>query len=222
MLTATARRDSPRREAILRILVVDASSSCELAIATGNSDWIDAVHVAKGTKAELDQCGSETWDLVVTHAHELAIAGPVTPSSIDAESGGAITKSRANSPSPRVSWLPFAVFARWHGVLRKLFGRERLSRFERGEQCATRTVVLAEIQREIGEALSAIETGDFDAIGEIALRLRDDGALYNFAKLSGLGAALYDTVPNRDIRTARNIAQKLMTYLGRTIGYYTA
>ena len=64
--------------------------------------------------------------------------------------------------------------------------------------------------------------GDFDTIGEIATRIKDDGANYNFAKLSGLGAALYDTVPCRDIRTARNIAQKLMTYMGKTIGSYAA
>lgn len=106
------------------------------------------------------------------------------------------------------------------GIFRKLFRRKKLSPFEREERRATRTVVLAEIQREIGVALSAIEMGDFDTIGEIAARLKDDGAIYNFAKLSGLGAALYDTVPNRDLRTARNIAQKLMTYMGKTIGHY--
>ena len=106
------------------------------------------------------------------------------------------------------------------GILSRLFRREKLSHSEREEQRATRTVVLSEIQREIGIALSAIEMGDFETIGEIAMRLKEDGAICNFAKLSGLGAALYDTVPNRDIRTARNIAQKLMTYMGKTIGSY--
>jgi hypothetical protein len=107
-------------------------------------------------------------------------------------------------------------------IFGKLFRRRKLSYLEREERRVTRTVVLSEIQREIGIALSAIEMADFDTIGEIALRLKDDGSNYNFAKLSGLGAALYDTVPSRDIRTARNIAQKLMIYMGKTIGSYTS
>ena len=106
------------------------------------------------------------------------------------------------------------------GILGRLFRRERMTAFEREEHHATRTVVLSEIQREVGIALSAIEMGDFDTIGEIARRIRDDGATYDLAKLSGLGAALGDTVGSRDIRTARNIAQKLMTYMGKTIGSY--
>ena len=49
-----------------------------------------------------------------------------------------------------------------------MFYRERLTPFEREEQHATQTIILAEIQRHIGIALSAIEMGDFDTIGEIA------------------------------------------------------
>jgi hypothetical protein len=108
----------------------------------------------------------------------------------------------------------------WRGILRRLLPRAPLSAFEQEEERATHTIVLAEMQRHIGVALSAIEMGDFDTIGEIACRLRDDASNYDFIRLSGLGSALYDTVPSRDIRTARSIAQKLMTYMGKTIGYY--
>ena len=108
----------------------------------------------------------------------------------------------------------------WKRICRKLLWRKKLSPTEREERRATRSLVLADMQRQIGVALSAIEMGDFDTIGAVACRLRDDASNYDFGRLGELGAALYDTVPTRDIRTARNIAQKLMTYMGKTIGYY--
>lgn len=103
------------------------------------------------------------------------------------------------------------------GIFRKLFWRRKPSEFDLEERRAT-GLFLAEIQRDIGIALSAIEMGDFDTLSEIAARLKHDGAIYNFEKISGLGAALFDTVPTRDARTARNIAQKLMDHLGRALG----
>jgi hypothetical protein len=179
----------------VRILIVDASPSCPLTIASapGTGDGSDRVEVVRTTRAELEQHGCDTWDLMITHVHE--------------------------RPTNGASGAPMVGGSR---IFDRLFRRKSLSHVEQEERRVRRTVVLSEIQREIGIALSAVEMGDFDTIGEIAMRLKDDGANYNFAKLSGLGAALYDTVPSRDIRTARNIAQKLMTYMGKTVGSYAA
>ena len=174
-------------------------------------DCSDRVEVIRTTRAELEQHGSDSWDLMMTHVHETRIdRASLAPA--EAELLGGISRSRV---AQLAASGPI-------GILGKLFRRKKLSHIEREERRVTRTVVLSEIQREIGIALSAVEMGDFDTIGEIAMRLKDDGANYNFAKLSGLGAALYDTVPSRDIRTARNIAQKLMTYMGKTVGSYAA
>jgi hypothetical protein len=203
----------------LRILVVDGSPSCRLTVATADSagDCIDRVELIETTREELDQHTSDTWDLTITHVREPGI----DHISLSYPALGSVSRTSSGEQVDPSAPLRAAIFGRI-GIFGRLFRRTKLSPYERQERHATRSVVLAEIQREIGIALSAIEMGDFDTIGEIALRLKDDGAVYNFAKLSGLGAALYDTVPNRDIRTARNIAQKLMSYMGKTIGTYTA
>jgi len=212
MSTARVRNELSRKDGPVRILIVDAPASCRLTIASADSagDLVDRVEIVEVTRAELERHASDSWDLMITHVHEHHIdTTSVTASFVEAERLDASRPARA------------AILGRT-GIFRKLFRRGKVSPFEREKQRATATMVLAEIQREIGVALSAIEMGDFDAIAEIASRLKNDGANYNFAKLSGLGAALYDTVPNRDIRTARNIAQKLMTYMGKTIGNYAA
>jgi len=182
---------SPGRQGPVRVLLVADCPSCRLTIRKADDTGDD----------------SERIEVIRTTSAELA---QHSPDSWDLVIGSGLPRS---IPSR------FAAPVRG-GILSKLFRREKLSHSEREEQRVTRTVVLAEIQREIGIALSAIEMGDFDTIGEIAMRLKEDGAIYNFAKLSGLGAALYDTAPSRDITTARNIAQKLMTYMGKTIGSY--
>jgi hypothetical protein len=141
----------------------------------------------------MEQYQPANWDLIITHVHE-SHSGSESPGVKDsAESGGPV------------------------GRLRKLFRRQKLSDYDREERHAT-NLFLAEIQRDIGVALSAIETGDFDTLSKIAARLKHDGAIYRFEKISGLGAALLDTVAARDTKTARNIAQKLMDHLGKTIG----
>ena len=203
MSTARAYNESPRKDGPVRILVIDASPSCRISIATpaNSADDPGRVEVVRGTSAALERGASDTWDLILTHLHEPGV-----------------DENHATIPRR----LPSDFIRGRTGIFRKLFRRGKLSPIEQEERRATRTVLLAEIQREVGVAISAVEMGDFDTIGEIALRLKDDGANYNFAKLSGLGAALHNTVPNRDIRTARNIAQKLMTYMGKTIGHDAA
>jgi hypothetical protein len=211
---ASVHHESPRREGTVRILIVDAAPSCAITIAhaDGGFDLSDRVEVVRTTSAEIAQHRSDSWDVMITHIHKMRTFDSSTASRVESdELGGVMRKSAAQLAGLGRS-----------SIFGKLFRRRKLSYLEREERRVTRTVVLSEIQREIGIALSAIEMADFDTIGEIALRLKDDGSNYNFAKLSGLGAALYDTVPSRDIRTARNIAQKLMIYMGKTIGSYTS
>jgi len=222
MPIAMAREGTFRREALLRVLVLDASPSCRFTVATTDniSDSVEKVEVTEATRAELEQNTPADWDIVITHVHQdrHEDVTQTTPSS----------ETRLPEPGLHlaVSDRSIAMKLRvesirgWKRIFRRFFAREILNPVEREQQQATQTMVLADMQRQIGVALSAIETGDFDTIGEIACRLRDDATSYDFARLSGLGAALLDTVPSRDIRTARNIAQKLMTYMGKTIGYY--
>lgn len=186
----------------MRILIVKDSPSCRLTItsnaATDNLDWIEVI---EGNQGDIDQCDPASWDLMITHIHEADAEGDCSDVSLS-EKGSAEDASG-----------PVAMF-------RKLFRRKKPSEFDLEERRAT-SFFLAEIQRDLGVALSAIEMGDFDTVGEIAVRLKHDGAIYHFEKISGLGAALLDTVFTRDARTARNIAEKLMEHLGRTIGDYT-
>ena len=224
MPVATARDGFFRREALLRVLVLDASPSCRFTIATADSisDSIEKLEVTEATRAELEQNTPDDWDIVITHVHEHRQEDEDSaPSNISAEGrfrepGLHLTRSEHSIALK----LRAETIRGWKRIFRRFFAREHLSPVEQEQERATQTMVVADMQRQIGVALSAIETGDFDTIGEIACRLRDDATSYDFARLSGLGAALLDTVPSRDIRTARNIAQKLMTYMGKTIGYY--
>jgi len=224
MPIASARDESLRRDASLRILVLDASPSCRFTVTTGDStgDSIERVEITEATRADFERHTPDDWDIIITHVHASGVEGSaVVPELVEAEPPRSAFL-RHKSDRSKVIWLRAEAVRGWRKLFRRLFPREQLSPIEQEKQRATQTMVLSEMQRTIGVALSAIEMGDFDSIGEIACRLRDDATNYDFAKLSGLGAALYDTVPNRDIRTARNIAQKLMTYMGKTIGYYLA
>ncbi|HVN29505.1 MAG TPA: hypothetical protein VMT64_13500 [Candidatus Binataceae bacterium] len=220
MHVATTDR-SGRKEAALRVLILDASPSCRFTIATSDSigDSFEKVEVTEASRAELELHTPDDWDIIITHIHE---------NPIERQTPGTAAWGRRFSEGLRPEESLRLVGARLRGETvrgwKKIFGRFRVrgerSPSNEAEQRATQTMVLADIQRQIGLALSAIEMGDFDAIGDVACRLRDDATGYDFPRLSGLGAALLDTVPGRDIRTARNIAQKLMTYMGKTIGYY--
>jgi len=218
----TAREESCGREVSLRILVLDTSPSCHFTIATADNrgDLIEKVDVTEATQTELEH-KPDDWDIVITHVHE----SPGEDKALITMSAAPESEEklyRIESYRGRASRLRLKTIRRWRRILRRVFYRERLSPFEREAQHATYTIILAEMQRHIGVALSAIEMGDFDTIGEIACRIRDDATTYDFARLGGLGSALSDTVPARDIRTARSIAQKLMTYMGKSIGYYMA
>jgi hypothetical protein len=222
MPIAAARDGSFRREALLRVLILDASPACRFTIATTDSisDSVEKVEVTEATRAELERNTPDDWDIVITHVHEHRKEDAL-PEVASVEGRLPEAGLHLARPDRAVALKLRAETIRgWKKIFRRFFAHEQLSPVEREEQQATQTMVLADMQRQIGIALSAIEMGDFETIGEIACRLRDEATSYEFARLSGLGAALLDTVPSRDIRTARNIAQKLMTYMGKTIGYY--
>jgi hypothetical protein len=220
----TVRDESCGREVPLRILVLDTSPSCHFTVLTadGRGDLIQMVDITEATLSELERNQPDDWDIVITHVHDSSreVKALLPAASASSPREGGVPQNEFYRR--RASRLRRKSIRGWRGIVRRMFHRERLTPFEREEQHATHTIILAEMQRHIGVALSAIEMGDFDTIGEIACRLRDDATGYDFARLSGLGSALYDTVPTRDIRTARSIAQKLMTYMGKTIGYYMA
>jgi hypothetical protein len=224
--TVEACSESPCTAESVRILIIDTSPSCRLTIATPDrsGDCMGKVKFVKGTPAGVMQGNSDSWDLIITHGHVGSVCDPsaaTTP--IEAvKLGGYISRRGADDQRLDAPQSSSSIISRRKGIFRRLFSRRKLSSFETQERGTRRSMVLAEMQREIGVALSAIEMGDFDTIGEIASRLRNDGANRNSVKLSSLGAALYETVPRRDIRTARIIAQKLMTYMGKTSGFYAA
>jgi len=205
--TAKAHSELDRRYGPVRILIIKDSPSCRLAVTTANGagEGLEWVEVIEGTIEDLAQYDPAKWDLMITHVH--ADDSDAALNCIDGKrpAGDTIKDSAEDTAGGPV------------GIFRKLFRRRKPSEFDLEERRST-GLFLTEIQRDIGIALSAIEMGDFDTLGEIAARLKHDGAIYNFEKISGLGAALFDTVPTRDARTARNIAQKLMDHLGKALG----
>lgn len=221
MPMAPTHEGSLRRDSSLRVLIVDASPSCRFTIATSENvnESIEKIEVTEATRAELERHTPDDWDIVITHMHEhhFEESVPAIPI-IESRMVGSVIQELPDRSI--ASKLRAGTIRGWKKLFHRLFQRETLTPLEQEESQATQTMVLADMQRKIGVALSAIEMGDFDTIGEIACRLRDAATTYDFPRLSGLGAALVDTVPSRDIRTARHIAQKLMTYMGKTIGYY--
>ncbi len=111
------------------------------------------------------------------------------------------------------------------GMFSKLFGGGPKKQEESVEQeglKGMRSMFLAEKQREIGVALAAIDMGEIDTVTQIAYRLKGEGANYGFTKISEFGGTLAQAVEGRDLKTARNVTQKLMAYLGRAIELETS
>ena len=80
-----------------------------------------------------------------------------------------------------------------------------------------RSIFLAEKQREMGVMLAAIDMADADTVTQLAFRLKGEGANYGFTKISEFGGTLAQAIEGRDFKTARNVTQKLMAYLGKAI-----
>jgi CheY-like chemotaxis protein len=125
----------------------------------------------------------------------------------------ALTAEAAPAPTPKESG----------GMFSKLWGggggaakKEQESVEQEGLK-GMRSIFLAEKQREIGVALAAIDAGDVDTVIQLAYRLKGEGANYGFLKISEFGTTLATSIESRDFKTARNVTQKLMAYLGKAI-----
>ncbi len=101
--------------------------------------------------------------------------------------------------------------------LRRLFGRERASRLAAPDSIVSRRMFLAETQRDIGVALCAIETGDFDVVLELARRFKREGVVHDFPKIGRMGDTLARAILAQDVRGARAVAQLVMKYLGKAM-----
>jgi CheY-like chemotaxis protein len=107
------------------------------------------------------------------------------------------------------------------GMFSKMFGGGAKKEAEEGVEQeglkGMRSVFLAEKQREITVALAAIDMGDLSTVAAMAYRLKGEGANYGFSKISDFGGTLAQAIEGKDFKTARNVTQKLMAYLGKAI-----
>jgi CheY-like chemotaxis protein len=109
------------------------------------------------------------------------------------------------------------------GMFSKLWGGSGVKKEKEDESVeqeglkGMRSIFLAEKQREIGVALAAIDSGDIETVTQLAYRLKGEGANYGFSKISDFGGTLAQAIEGRDFKTARNVTQKLMAYLGKAI-----
>ena len=64
---------------------------------------------------------------------------------------------------------------------------------------------------------SRAKIADAATVTQLAFRLKGEGANYGFTKISEFGGTLAQAIEGRDFKTARNVTQKLMAYLGKAI-----
>jgi CheY-like chemotaxis protein len=135
--------------------------------------------------------------------------------------GDAIRRVTGAAPAPEASATPSTSAPKEAGgMFSKLWGSGAKKEDDNVEQeglKGMRSIFLAEKQREITVALAAIDSGDIDMVAQIAYRLKGEGANYGFTKISEFGGTLAQAIEGRDFKTARNVTQKLMAYLGKAI-----
>lgn len=104
------------------------------------------------------------------------------------------------------------------GMLSKMFGgAKKEDGIEQAALVGMRSVFLAEKQREIGIALAALDMGDFATVLQIAYRLKGEGTNFGFSKVSEFGGAFAKAIEAKDLKTSRNVAQKLLAYLDKAM-----
>lgn len=127
---------------------------------------------------------------------------------------------KVTGAAPEAAAAPASAPKEANGVFSKLWGggakKEEESVAQEGLK-AMRSIFLAEKQREIGVALGAIDAGDVGTVTQLAYRLKGEGANYGFSKISEFGGTLAQAIEGRDFKTARNVIQKLIAYLGKAI-----
>jgi len=134
--------------------------------------------------------------------------------------GEAIRKVTGAAPEPANTNGEPAPAAKQGGMFSKMFGGGAKKDVENVEQeglKGMRSIFLAEKQREITVALAAIDMGDLATVAQMAYRLKGEGANYGFTKISEFGGTLAQAIEGKDFKTARNVTQKLMAYLGKAI-----
>ena len=132
----------------------------------------------------------------------------------------AINKVMGRAPATVAADAPAPTPKETGGMFSKLWGGGAKKEEENVEQeglKGMRSIFLAEKQREIGVALAAIDAGDVDTVTQLAYRLKGEGANYGFSKISEFGGTLAQSIEKKDFKTARNVTQKLMAYLGKAI-----
>jgi CheY-like chemotaxis protein len=131
-----------------------------------------------------------------------------------------INKVMGRTPSPTAAASEAAPAKETGGRFSRMFGGGTKKEEESVEQeglKGMRSIFLAEKQREIGVMLAAIDMADAATVTQLAFRLKGEGANYGFSKISEFGGTLAQAIEGRDFKTARNVTQKLMAYLGKAI-----
>lgn len=77
---------------------------------------------------------------------------------------------------------------------------------------------LAEKRRELDVIEMAAETGDFDTVRMLALRLKGEGANFGFSEITSIGHELAQAAANRDPRKLRKLADSLANHIGKLEG----
>lgn len=133
--------------------------------------------------------------------------------------GEAIRKVIGGAPQPATAPAEAAPAAKQGGMFSKMFGgaKKEEENVEQEGLKGMRSIFLAEKQREITVALAAIDMGDLATVAQMAYRLKGEGANYGFTKISEFGGTLAQAIEGKDFKTARNVTQKLMAYLGKAI-----
>jgi len=146
------------------------------------------------------------------------VSKPIKPAAL----GEAINKVLGRTlPAAETTQAPAPAPKEGGGMFSKLFGgggaKKEVENVEQEGLKGMRSVFLAEKQREITVALAAIDMGDLTTVSAMAYRLKGEGANYGFTKISDFGGALAEAIEGKDFKTARNVTQKLMAYLGKAI-----
>jgi len=81
---------------------------------------------------------------------------------------------------------------------------------------------IAEKRREVDVISLAADTGDFDTVRMLALRLKGEGANFGFSEITSIGGELAQAAANRDPRKLRRLADNLAGHLEKIGGRVAA
>jgi CheY-like chemotaxis protein len=102
------------------------------------------------------------------------------------------------------------------GFAQKLFGMLKSGDTE--DYGAVKAMVpqfLAEKRREVDVISMAAETGDYETVRMLALRLKGEGANFGFREITDIGGELAAAAANRDPKKLRKLADNLASHLDK-------